>query len=144
MADPFNLNRFIDAQLYSYAAGLSELKAGEKRSHWMWFIFPQIAGLGRSPIAREYAIKSVEEVRAYLDHPVLGARLIACTRAVIEIRGKPLSAIFGYPDNLKFCSSMTLFEYVSPAGCIFSDALEQCCGGERDARTVAILEAGQG
>jgi len=139
MDDPFNLRRFMQAQDNTYGIALAELKAGRKHSHWMWFVFPQIDGLGSSPIAKQYAIKSVDEASAYLSHPVLGARLIECTKTVLDLKGVSLFEIFGHPDDLKFCSSMTLFEHVSSEGSVFPDALEQYCGGQRDARTLAIV-----
>jgi uncharacterized protein (DUF1810 family) len=107
--DPYNLRRFEEAQEGVYGRVCEELRAAEKRSHWMWFIFPQIRGLGRSPMAERFAIGSLEEARAYLAHPLLGARLRECTSLVNAVQGKTASEIFGFPDDLKFCSSMTLF-----------------------------------
>ena len=138
--DPFNLNRFVDAQKSIYSSALSELKAGQKRSHWMWFIFPQIAGLGSSPTATFYAIKSISEAEAYLAHAVLGLRLQECTKALLSLSGRSVSDIFAYPDDLKFCSSMTLFDNVSSGDCVFADAITKYCGGKRNAKTVDILE----
>jgi len=138
--DPFNLNRFVDAQESIYSSALFELEAGQKRSHWMWFIFPQIAGLGSSPTATFYAIKSISEAEAYLAHAVLGPRLQECTKTLLSISGRSVAEIFAYPDDLKFCSSMTLFDNVSSGDCVFADALNQYCGGTRDAKTVEILE----
>ena len=109
--DPYNLARFVAAQAEVYARVRAELGAGEKRSHWMWFIFPQLAGLGRSATARLYAISSLAEARAYLAHPLLGARLRECTRLVNEVTGRSAAQIFGFPDELKFHSCMTLFAH---------------------------------
>jgi len=136
--DPYHLGRFIEAQEHTYAAALRELQAGQKHTHWMWFIFPQIAGLGFSPTAKYYALKNADEARAYLAHPLLGARLCACTGAVNTLDGRSLSQIFGYPDDLKFRSSMTLFELVSPSGSPFSTALDKYCAGQRDDATLAL------
>jgi len=137
--DPYDLNRFLSAQEGIYAQALAELKAGQKRTHWMWFIFPQIDGLGHSPMARRYAIKNIEEARQYLNHPVLGKRLLQCVEAVIGLKGGLASEIFGYPDDLKFKSSMTLFEKVTGSGSLFSSALDRYCHGERDSATLRLL-----
>jgi uncharacterized protein (DUF1810 family) len=133
-----NLSRFVDAQGPVIAAARAELGAGEKRSHWMWFLFPQIAGLGKSPMAQHYAIASLAEARAYLDHPVLGARLRELTRLVLAIEGKMAHEIFGSPDDIKFRSSMTLFDAVSP-GDVFAAALDKYFGGARDPLTLQKL-----
>ena len=109
MPDPFDLMRFVDAQHGIYEQALQELKAGHKRSHWMWFIFPQLAGLGSSAMAERYAIGSLDEARAYLQHPVLGQRLQACTAAVNAVTGRTAHQVFGTPDDMKFRTSMTLF-----------------------------------
>jgi uncharacterized protein (DUF1810 family) len=138
--DPYDLNRFLIAQEGIYDRALAELKAGQKRTHWMWYIFPQIDGLGYSPTAEHYAVKSLEEARQYLDHPVLGKRLLECTEAVLGIRGGSVSEIFGYPDDLKFKSSMTLFEKVAGPGSVFSSALERYCHGGRDTATLRLLD----
>jgi uncharacterized protein (DUF1810 family) len=138
--DPYDLNRFLSAQEGVYERALKELKAGEKRTHWMWFIFPQIEGLGHSPTAKRYSIKSLEEAREYLNHPVLGKRLLECTEAVVALRSGSLSEILGYPDDLKFKSSMTLFEKIAGPGSLFSAALEKYCHGERDGATLSLLE----
>jgi uncharacterized protein (DUF1810 family) len=138
--DPHNLNRFLKAQESVYERALAELKSGRKRTHWMWYIFPQIDGLGYSPTAKHYSIKSIGEVRQYLDHPVLGKRLVECTEAVLAVKGGALSEIFGYPDDLKFKSSMTLFEKIAGPGAVFSSALDRYCNGERDAATLRLLE----
>ena len=138
--DPYDLTRFLSAQEGVYKRALAELKAGEKRTHWMWYIFPQIDGLGSSPTAKRYSIKSGEEARQYLDHPVLGKRLRECAEAVVALRGGSASEIFGYPDDLKFKSSMTLFEKIAGPGSVFSSALERYCRGERDTGTLRLLE----
>ncbi len=138
--DPYDLNRFPAAQEGVYERALAELKSGRKRTHWMWYIFPQIDGLGYSPTARRYSIKSVEEARQYLNHPVLGKRLVECTKAVIALKGGSVSEIFGYPDDLKFKSSMTLFEKIAGPCSVFSSALDKYCHGERDAATLRLLE----
>lgn len=137
--DPFDLNRFVRAQAGVYSTALAELKAGCKRSHWMWFIFPQIDGLGQSETARRYSIKSLAEARAYLAHPVLGTRLVACTEALLALEGPSARQIFGRPDDMKLLSSMTLFARISPAASGFSAVLEKYFGGTRDQRTIELL-----
>jgi uncharacterized protein (DUF1810 family) len=139
MSDPYDLQRFVDAQDRVYARVVAELRSGRKRSHWMWFVFPQIAGLGSSPMARQYAIGSLDEARAYLAHPVLGARLLECTQLVVDVKGRGIGDILGYPDDLKFRSSMTLFAALDDAPGVFDAALAQYFGGEPDARTLEIL-----
>lgn len=141
MADPFHLQRFVDAQAAEYREVLAELRAGRKRSHWIWYIFPQLQGLGRSSASEYYGIGSIEEGRAYLRHPVLGPRLIECTELVNRIESSSVDEIFGYPDNLKFRSSMTLFAQAAKEGSVFLAALEKYFGGEQDARTVELLHA---
>lgn len=136
-ADAFRLERFVEAQSSVYATVLEELRGGEKRSHWMWFIFPQIRGLGRSPMAERFAIGSLEEARAYLAHGVLGARLRECTGLVNAVEGRTASEIFGYPDDLKFHSSMTLFARAAEGEAVFREALAKYFGGEMDEGTVA-------
>lgn len=138
-ADPFDLARFVEAQAPVYENALAELRAGHKRSHWMWFVFPQIRGLGISPTAQYYAVSGLDEARAYLAHPVLGPRLLACTAAVTAHHGTPVSRIFGAPDDLKFRSSMTLFELAADGPSEFSRALDALCAGERDKITRAIV-----
>ncbi len=138
--DPYDLKRFLSAQEGVYERALAELKAGRKRTHWIWYIFPQIDGLGYSPTAKLYSIKSREEARQYLAHPLLGKRLLECTEAVLALKGGSASEIFGYPDDLKFKSSMTLFEKIAGPGSVFSSALERYCRGERDAATLRLLE----
>jgi uncharacterized protein (DUF1810 family) len=138
--DTYDLKRFLSAQEGVYERALAELKGGQKRTHWIWFIFPQIDGLGYSPTAKRYSIKSMEEARQYLDDTVLGKRLLECTEAVIALKGGSVSEIFGYPDDLKFKSSMTLFEKIAGTGSVFSSALDKYCHGERDAATLRLLE----
>jgi uncharacterized protein (DUF1810 family) len=138
--DPYNLSRFLTAQEGVYVRALAELKGGRKQTHWMWFIFPQIEGLGYSPTARRYSIKNKEEARRYLSHPILGKRLLECTEAVVALGSGSASEIFGYPDDLKFKSSMTLFEKVAGGGSVFSAALDRFCRGERDNETLRLLE----
>lgn len=139
--DPFDLNRFKNAQERVYGSVVAELRSGQKSSHWMWFIFPQIAGLGRSSTAQHYAIKSVAEARAYLKDPVLGARLLECTEILEGLAGRSASAIFGYPDDLKLRSSMTLFASVTEdPDSLFDRILEKYFEGEPDERTLALLE----
>ena len=138
--DTYDLNRFLSAQEGVYERALAELKDGQKRTHWMWYIFPQIDGLGYSPTAKRYSIKSMEEARQYLDDTVLGKRLLECTEAVIALKGGSVSEIFGYPDDLKFKSSMNLFEKIAGTGSVFSSALDKYCHGERDAATLRLLE----
>jgi uncharacterized protein (DUF1810 family) len=138
--DPYDLNRFLTAQEGVYEKALEEVRSGRKRTHWMWYIFPQIDGLGYSPTARRYSIKSMEEARQYLNHPVLGKRLLECTEAVVALNGGAASEIFDYPDDLKFKSSMTLFEKIAGAGSVFSSALDRYCHGERDGATLRLLE----
>jgi uncharacterized protein (DUF1810 family) len=143
MTESFDLQRFRDAQERVYPRVLEELAAGRKRSHWIWFVFPQIAGLGRSRTAEFYAIKSLDEARAYLADEVLGERLRECTVIVQQLRGRSLASIFGYPDDLKFRSCMTLFDLVSP-GDIFLRALGKYCRGEPDPRTIALAQPASG
>jgi uncharacterized protein (DUF1810 family) len=133
---PIDLTRFVDAQGAVYAAALAELRRGRKESHWMWFVFPQLAGLGRSETARFYGIGSADEAGAYLRHPLLGARLRECTMAVLDHRDRKAEAIFGAIDAMKFKSSMTLFEAVGGPDEPFAEALECFYGGERDAATL--------
>ena len=136
MEDRFNLERFVEAQEGVIGQVCAELHAGQKRSHWMWFVFPQIRGLGSSEMAVKYAISGREEARAYLDHPVLGPRLHECAAIVVEMDGKSVEEIFGYPDNLKFHSSMTLFAKAAAEAGVFGEALEKYFGGEMDRGTL--------
>ncbi|MGS1015492.1 DUF1810 domain-containing protein [Allosphingosinicella humi] len=135
------LDRFVEAQAHAYADALAELRAGRKESHWMWFVFPQIAGLGTSPTSRFYAIASLEEARAYLAHPLLGMRLRECTEAVLAHAGISAEAIFGGIDATKLRSSMTLFDRVAGGKNPFGQCLAAFFGGEPDARTLALLGA---
>lgn len=140
-AHSFDLERFTAAQSQTFTGALNELRAGEKHSHWMWFIFPQLRGLGRSAMAQLYGIESLREAQAYLDHPILGPRLILSTEAVLGVKGRTVYQIFGSPDDLKFCSSMTLFHRAAGDGeNVFRQALEDCCAGEPDARTLTLLD----
>ncbi|MDQ3321450.1 MAG: DUF1810 domain-containing protein [Acidobacteriota bacterium] len=138
--DRFELNRFIKAQDTIYDVALWELKNGRKRSHWMWFIFPQIDGLAQSSTSKFYALKSMEEARAYLNHPVLGKRLKECAEAVLAVEEHSVSEIFGYPDDLKLKSSLTLFASVADGESVFTSLLNKCFNGERDLRTLELLE----
>ncbi|KNY20998.1 DUF1810 domain-containing protein [Methylobacterium sp. ARG-1] len=142
MAEPYTLERFVAAQEGVYERALTELRAGEKRSHWMWFIFPQVAGLGSSPMAQRYAIGSLDEAKAYLAHPVLGDRLRACTAAVNGVTDRSAHAIFGSPDDVKFRSSMTLFTRAAPEEPLFAEALARYFDGKPDPLTLAKLGAG--
>jgi uncharacterized protein (DUF1810 family) len=141
MSDPYNLRRFLEAQQPVYETVRRELKQGRKHSHWMWFVFPQIEGLGQSDMARKYAITSREEGKAYLNHPVLGQRLRECAALVALLNGRSIEDIFGYPDNLKFRSSMTLFAESAPDDRIFRECLEKYFGGKPDVKTLALLSA---
>lgn len=140
--DPFDLNRFVLAQAEDYSTALAEIRAGRKQSHWMWFVFPQIDGLGFSAMSKQYAIRSVNEARAYLAHPLLGPRLVRCCMAALEVEGRSANKIFGSPDDLKLRSSMTLFAKVSPAGSVFAKVLEKYFEGVGDGRTLGLLEVG--
>ncbi len=139
MPDPFNLRRFEDAQFSVFAKVLEELRAGRKHTHWMWFIFPQIAGLGSSPMATVYAISGRAEAEAYLQHPLLGGRLRQCTQLVNEVTGRTIDAIFRYPDNLKFRSSISLFDAVAPDEEVFRAALDKYFAGQPDPATLKLL-----
>jgi uncharacterized protein (DUF1810 family) len=138
--DPFDLRRFTNAQDRIYDSVLAELKSGQKRSHWMWYIFPQIHGLGHSSTSKYYAIKSIEEARQYYTHPVLGRRLLECADAVLGIKERSISEIFGYPDDLKLKSSMTLFASVADPNSTFVRVLDRYFHGERDVMTLRLLE----
>jgi uncharacterized protein (DUF1810 family) len=144
-ADPFDLNRFVIAQAPVFAAASDELKAGRKQSHWMWFVFPQLRGLGHSPMAEFYGMGSLDEARAYLAHPLLGPGLILCTETVLALQGRSLHAIFGSPDDMKFRSSMTLFSLATGKDeSAFQQAIDRCCDGRLDDRTVALCQTGTG
>src|ERR1700745_3445745 len=135
--DPFNLQRFVAAQDAggTYNRATADLRAARKTSHWMWFVFPQIAGLGYSPTSRTYAITSLDEARAYLAHPVLGARLTECGGVLAGLRGRTAEQIFGEVDALKLCSSMTRFARAAPGELVFSQVLDQYFGGQPDSAT---------
>ena len=136
MTDPFNLQRFVDAQKSVIDQVCSELKAGRKRTHWMWYIFPQISGLGSSRTAEKFAISSLSEAVAYLNHPILGPRLKTCTQLVNATKGRSIEYIFDYPDHLKFHSSMTLFARAAPREAVFQAALNKFFGGRPDKLTL--------
>jgi uncharacterized protein (DUF1810 family) len=138
-SDPHNLQRFLDAQHPIYGQVRDELQAGQKETHWMWFIFPQIKGLGRSATAEKYAIQSLDEAEAYLNHPLLGFRLRECTQLVNAVNGRSIEEIFGNPDHLKFHSSMTLFAKASRAEEVFTAALDKYFNGNADHRTLEHL-----
>jgi len=142
--DPFDLQRFVDAQATVIGAVRRELNAGRKTSHWMWFMFPQLAGLGRSPMAERYAIASGEEARAYLDHPILGPRLRELTALVNAAPGPTASEIFGAPDDAKFRSSMTLFAKCASHPAVFRQAIDRYFAGVEDSATVSILGRREG
>jgi uncharacterized protein (DUF1810 family) len=146
MADLHDLQRFVDAQDQggTYQAALAELRAGRKTSHWMWFVFPQIAGLGQSPISRRFAIGSLDEARAYLAHPVLGPRLTESARALTELSTDSAEEVFGGVDALKLRSSMTLFARADPDAPVFSQVLDQYFGGAADDTTDALLTGNHG
>lgn len=137
--DCFDLSRFKDAQSGDYEAALAEVKRGRKQSHWMWYIFPQVAGLGRSGMAAYYAISGIEEARAYMRDPVLSERLVRITRAAMECGQRDAHRLFGSPDDLKFRSCMTLFQVAAPDEPVFAEALDFFFGGERDFRTLELL-----
>src|SRR5262245_61313920 len=137
--DSYDLSRFVKAQESDYERALAEIKSGRKRTHWMWYIFPQIDGLGFSSTAKFYAIKSLDEARAYLDHPVLGPRLRECAEAAVGVEGRSATEVFGSPDDLKLRSCATLFACVSPPGSVFERLLQKYYGGERDRKTLEIL-----
>ena len=139
MADPYNLGRFERAQRSTYASAVEELRAGRKRSHWMWFVFPQIAGLGRSATAREFAITSLDEARAYLAHPVLGPRLRESAGILAELSGRSADEVFGAIDAMKLRSSMTLFARAAPDEPVFAQVLDRYFGGVADEQTDARL-----
>ena len=140
IADPYNLQRFIDAQANTFEQVVDELREGRKRSHWMWFIFPQVAGLGSSPMAEQYAISGSDEAAADMQHEILGPRLLRCTELVNQVEDRTVEAIFGYPDNLKFRSSITLFDGVASGGNIFRFALDKYFAGQPDPATLALVE----
>jgi uncharacterized protein (DUF1810 family) len=138
--DPFDLGRFLTAQEGDFSRALAELKRGEKRSHWMWYIFPQFDGLAFSSTSKFYSIKSLAEARAYLAHPVLGPRLLECAEAVLQVEGKSALQILGSPDDLKLKSCATLFNEASGAGSVFETVLSKFFQGSRDERTLQLLK----
>jgi uncharacterized protein (DUF1810 family) len=138
MSDRFDLDRFVRAQAPVYAQVCEELRRGKKTSHWMWFVFPQIAGLGRSAMAQRFAISSLEEAQAYLAHPLLGPRLIECAQLVCAVTGRTIREILGSPDDLKFHSCMTLFVHAALDGNVFEQALKKYFGGKQDPATLHI------
>jgi uncharacterized protein (DUF1810 family) len=137
--DPFDLNRFVDAQAPVYAEVVDELRGGRKRSHWMWFVFPQLLGLGGSPMAARYGITSLHEARAYLHHELLGPRLHECTQLVNAVQDRSIAQIFGAPDDLKLCSSMTLFALAADDNHDFVELLAKYYRGQRDPLTLSRL-----
>ena len=140
-SDPLDLERFVRAQAENYADAIAEIRAGSKESHWMWYVFPQIAGLGFSSTAQRYAVKSRAEAAAYLAHPVLGPRLRECCEAALAVEGKTAHDIFGSPDDMKLRSCATLFAAVAPEEPVFDRLLEKYYGGRRDEKTLTLLEA---
>jgi uncharacterized protein (DUF1810 family) len=145
--DPYLLGRFVLAQQDDFEQVLAEIRGGKKRTHWMWYIFPQIDGLAFSSTSKHYAIKNNEEAKAYLAHPILGPRLLECAEAVLHVEGRTATDIFGSPDDLKLRSCATLFACVSPPGSVFDRLLDKYYGGERDRKTLRLLgidpEAGE-
>jgi uncharacterized protein (DUF1810 family) len=139
MKDIYNLQRFVEAQASSFESARAELRRGRKTGHWMWFIFPQIKGLGFSSMSQYYGIASLTEAKSYLDHPLLGPRLIECSQLVTQVKDSSLLEIFGTPDEMKFKSSMTLFAHAVPGSSIFLYALNKFCSGKFDPATLALL-----
>ena len=139
MDDPHDLNRFVQAQEDVYEQALSEIVDGRKRTHWMWYVFPQIDGLAFSPTSKRFSIKGVEEAKAYLVHPILGPRLLECAEAVVRAEGRSATEIFGAPDDLKLRSCATLFACVSPRNSVFDRLLTKYYRGERDGKTLQLL-----
>ena len=138
--DPYNLSRFLDAQVHAYERALSEIRRGRKESHWMWYVFPQFIGLGQSVTSQFYAIRSLAEARAYLDHLLLGPRLVECTGAVLAVSGRSAREIFGFPDDLKLQSCMTLFEAAAAKGLsVFQQVLEKYYEGISDDTTLRLI-----
>ncbi len=139
--DPHDLARFVDAQAGSYERALAEIRSGHKVTHWMWYVFPQLAGLGRSETAQKFALRSLDEARAYLAHPILGPRLIACAEAALSVKGRSALEIFGSPDEMKLQSCATLFAQVAP-GTVFDQLLDRFYQGRRDDATERLLGRG--
>ena len=144
MVDPHDLDRFVRAQEDSYAPALAEIRSGRKRSHWMWYVFPQFDGLGYSPTSRRYSIKSAAEAVAYLKHPILGPRLLECGEALLGVEGRSALDIFGSPDDMKLRSCATLFASVSPSGSVFDRLLDKYFQGRRDDATLRLMAAAAG
>ena len=138
--DPYDLDRFIEAQKTCYERALAEIRSGDKRSHWMWYIFPQLSGLGFTPTSQKYSIRSLGEAEAYLAHLTLGPRLVECAEAALAAPGSSAHDIFGSPDDWKLRSSATLFALVSPAGSVFQQLLDKYFHGERDQKTLELLK----
>jgi uncharacterized protein (DUF1810 family) len=138
--DPYHLSRFVDVQARDYDRALAEIRRGRKVSHWMWYVFPQFRGLGRSTMAQAYAIGSVGEARAYLAHPILGLRLVECFEAVLAVSGRSAHDIFGSPDDLKLRSCATLFAAISPAGSVFQQVVDKYFGGKEDEATRRLMQ----
>ena len=141
MEDKYNLERFVSRQKDSYNTAYKELSQGMKQSHWMWWIFPQIIGLGMTSISKEYSIKSIEEARAFLDHPYLGKNLKEICKVMLHIESNDASHVMGYPDDLKLCSSMTLFIEADPEEKLFQQVLDKFFNGRKDSRTLDILKS---
>jgi uncharacterized protein (DUF1810 family) len=139
VSDPLDLQRFVDAQAHTYAQALAELRTGEKRTHWMWFVFPQVAGLGRSGMAQRFALANAAEARAYLAHPILGRRLVECARALTALDTEDADAVFGAVDAMKLRSSMTLFAVATPEEPVFREVLDHYFGGRLDEATTSRL-----
>jgi uncharacterized protein (DUF1810 family) len=138
--DRFDLSRFVSAQESVFETALRELRSGQKQSHWMWFIFPQLDGLGSSAMAKKYALRSLDEAGAFLSHPLLGPRLLECCRALLSVEGKSASEIMGYPDDMKLSSSMTLFSLLESSPPEFRDVLIKFFQGNQDQRTRQLLQ----
>ncbi|MCC7091328.1 MAG: DUF1810 domain-containing protein [Nitrosomonas sp.] len=137
--DPYDLDRFVQAQAHDFELALAEIAQGQKRSHWMWYIFPQFAGLGLSSMSRRYAIESIAEAHAYLNHRLLGPRLVQCFETLLTINDRTAHEIFGSPDDLKLKSSATLFASVTPPGSVFERVLDRYFHGERDLKTLDLI-----
>jgi uncharacterized protein (DUF1810 family) len=142
--DPHDLSRFVSAQAGDYDRALAEIRSGRKKSHWIWYIFPQVEGLGFSSMSRRYSIKSVDEARAYLDHPLLGPRLVECAEAAMGVEGRSAYQIFGSPDDMKLKSCATLFASVSPPDSVFARLLDKYYQGQRDGQTLQWLGSASG
>ena len=143
MDDKYNLERFVSRQKETYDTAYKELSQGMKQSHWMWWIFPQIIGLGMTSISKEYSIKSIEEARAFLDHPYLGKNLKEICKVLLDTKSNDASYVMGYPDDLKLCSSMTLFIEADPEEKVFQQVLDKFFNGRKDSRTLDILKSQQ-